>query len=90
MRYVELNPVRAGLTASPEAYRWSSYRVHALGVSDDLIVPHEMYLALGDTASIRQHCWQTICRDALSSAQLAEVRDLVHHGGTLGRIESKD
>lgn len=27
-RYVDLNPVRAGLVANPEAWRWSSYRAH--------------------------------------------------------------
>ena len=35
MRYVELNPVRAGITVGPEEYRWSSYRFHALGERDD-------------------------------------------------------
>ena len=34
MRYIELNPVRAAMVASPEAYRWSSYRRHALGEGD--------------------------------------------------------
>jgi REP element-mobilizing transposase RayT len=29
LRYVALNPVRAGLAARPEAYRWSSYRATA-------------------------------------------------------------
>jgi len=29
LRYVVLNPVRAGLTSRPEAYRWSSYRATA-------------------------------------------------------------
>src|SRR6266581_1819550 len=27
-RYIHLNPVRAGITAKPEEYRWSSYRVY--------------------------------------------------------------
>jgi REP-associated tyrosine transposase len=27
-RYIHLNPVRAGMTAKPEAYQWSSYRVY--------------------------------------------------------------
>ncbi|WP_218190334.1 transposase [Pseudomonas sp. CC6-YY-74] len=30
-RYIELNPVRAGLVAAPEAYPWSSYRWHGWG-----------------------------------------------------------
>jgi putative transposase len=79
MRYVEFNPVRAGITANPEEYRWSSYRAHALGVPDELIVPHPMYLALGNSPSVRQQCWRAICREALSAEQLTEIRDLVHH-----------
>lgn len=33
-RYVELNPIRAGLCKSPEEYPWSSARAH-LGLSED-------------------------------------------------------
>ena len=80
MRYVELNPVRAGIAARPEEYRWSSYRFHALGERDDLIVPHRLYVALGNTTSMRQQCWQAICGEALAEEQLAEMRDLVRHG----------
>jgi putative transposase len=35
-RYIELNPVRAKLVAAPGDYRWSSYRVNALGAPDAL------------------------------------------------------
>ena len=31
MRYVEENPVRAGMVVNPGAYRWSSYSGNALG-----------------------------------------------------------
>lgn len=30
-RYIELNPVRAGMVRDPVDYRWSSYRANALG-----------------------------------------------------------
>ena len=43
-RYIELNPVRAGMTDDPAGYRWSSYRCNALGQPDKLIEPHEYYL----------------------------------------------
>jgi len=36
VRYVELNPVRAGLVARPEQWRWSSARAH-LGLAADEI-----------------------------------------------------
>ena len=61
MRYIELNPVRAGLATTPEAYQWSSYRTHALGAADVILVPHALYLGLGATAAERQSAWRTCC-----------------------------
>jgi putative transposase len=46
-RYVEMNPVRAGLARHPGGFRWSSHRANALGSSDPLITPHELYESLG-------------------------------------------
>lgn len=37
MRYVELNPVRAGMVSKAEDYRWSSARAHC-GIQDDPLV----------------------------------------------------
>jgi REP element-mobilizing transposase RayT len=31
LRYIHRNPVERGLVASPELWRWSSYRAYALG-----------------------------------------------------------
>src|SRR3972149_2765159 len=36
-RYVELNPVRAGLVEDPAAYPWSSAAAHLSGRDDDLV-----------------------------------------------------
>lgn len=37
LRYVELNPVRAGIVTSAGDYRWSSARAHCFGDSDLLL-----------------------------------------------------
>jgi putative transposase len=37
VRYVELNPVRAGLCGHPESWRWSSYHAHLAGTDDKLV-----------------------------------------------------
>jgi putative transposase len=84
MRYVELNPVRAGLVSDPSEYRWSSYRANALGVNDEVIVPHSLYLALGESSGSRQRSWRELCRDPIPSEQLLDIRELVHRGGVLG------
>jgi putative transposase len=37
VRYVENNPVRAGIVKKPEAYRWASAREHVKGSSDGIV-----------------------------------------------------
>jgi hypothetical protein len=52
--YIELHPVRANMVADPAGYRWSSYRVNALGEVNPMVVPHATYEALGSTPAARQ------------------------------------
>lgn len=53
LRYVERNPVRAGIVATPAEYAWSSYGHHAGLASDPLVTDHPAYLGLGRSASER-------------------------------------
>lgn len=52
-RYIEMNPVRAGLAATAADYRWSSYRANALGENIDWLTPHPILESLGATAEAR-------------------------------------
>ena len=45
-RYIELNPVRAGIVKRPEEYVYSSYHANGLGKEDPLVMPHGVFLAL--------------------------------------------
>jgi putative transposase len=47
MRYIEVNPVAAGMLQSLEQYRWSSYRRHAWGEPNPLLRDHDLYVRLG-------------------------------------------
>ena len=58
MRYIELNPVRAGLARHPAHFRWSSYRANALGEPDALVTPHAAYCALGRSAAERHAAYR--------------------------------
>src|SRR5262245_56815399 len=49
-RYIELNPVRAGLVRDPRDYPWSSHGANAHGASDPIVTPHELYHGLGADA----------------------------------------
>jgi putative transposase len=59
-RYVELNPVRAGIVSRPEDYPWSSHRANGLGVPDALVTPHACYFGLGADAGERQARYRSI------------------------------
>jgi len=43
VRYVEANPVRAGMVGSAAEYAWSSARAHILGAPDALLSPERPY-----------------------------------------------
>src|SRR6266705_3354319 len=60
MRYIEENPVRAGLAADAGAYRWSSYRANALGEDDELVTPHPLYFALGRSPGERAAAYRAL------------------------------
>lgn len=73
-RYIELNPVRAGLVSAPRNYTWSSYRYHALGDPDPVVAPHAVYERLGRTPRERQAEWIALCNDESLPQQFEEVR----------------
>jgi putative transposase len=47
-RYVEMNPVKAGLTERPEEYSWSSARAHIDGMNDQLVNVAPLLELVGD------------------------------------------
>ena len=59
-RYIELNPVRAGMVESPEEYKWSSYRAHARGEVNRLVTDAFEYTALGKTDELRQVAYRAL------------------------------
>ena len=60
MRYIEKNPVRAGLAARPGDYPWSSYRANALGEDDALVTPHPHYYSLGRSPDERRAAYAAL------------------------------
>jgi putative transposase len=83
-RYIELNPVRAGMVPDPAAHIWSSYRRCALGKPDDLVTPHETYLSLGYDDEQRLSAFRRLCHDALPAEILERIREGTHRGWPIG------
>lgn len=57
-RYIECNPVEAGMVATPESYRWSSYACNSGLAQDRLLTPHAEYSALGETPDSRRFAYR--------------------------------
>jgi len=83
-RYIETNPVRAGMVRHPADYRWSSYRANAEGFPDALISPHAVIQALGETVEARRAGYRGLFEDALSEPQLELIRSTTNSGFVLG------
>lgn len=86
-RYIELNPVRAGIVEDPVDYRWSSHRHHALGEPNGLITLHPEFADLGDTLQRRCAIYRDLVEEALPETDLAEIRRHVNKGAALGDAE---
>ncbi|GHG77036.1 hypothetical protein GCM10010919_32430 [Alishewanella longhuensis] len=73
-RYIELNPVRAGMVDHPAAYPWSSYQANALGRAIQLWQPLPAYLGLGKTTDEQQQSYRELFEKPFSDKVLAEIR----------------
>jgi REP-associated tyrosine transposase len=74
LRYIEQNPVRAGIVPEPAAYRWSSHRVHVGLEKNDWIQPHPVFEALGKELTYRYSVYKAICAAPLTHAELIAQR----------------
>lgn len=80
-RYIELNPVRAGIVAHPRDYRWSSYRFHGEGTKDGLLDVDPCYLGLGDSDLQREQSYRQFIEAGNPEHELAMIRTSVQRGG---------
>ena len=74
LRYIEQNPLRAGIVDRPETYRWSSYRVHIGLEKSDWVQSHPVFDALGQELPQRFAIYQAICSASLTDAELIAQR----------------
>ena len=83
-RYIEMNPVRAGMVTDPADYSWSSYRAHAFGQEVAMWKPHSEYLALGATATSRRSAYRQLFAHQPSERIFTHIRDALNSGLVLG------
>jgi len=83
-RYIELNPVTAGMVNQPQDYLWSSYHHNALGNTNSLISPHACYRALGQSKCIRLPRYRALFKEALSAVDYDAIRRAAQRSMPLG------
>jgi putative transposase len=73
-RYIELNPVRAGIVNHPGAYLWSSYAVNSGARRDQKVSEHSELTAIGSVA------YRQLLEDRISEETVAEIREATNGG----------
>lgn len=83
-RYIELNPVRAGMVKHPRDYRWSSYHANGEGRHDALLVSHEEYLRLGREGTARREACRALFKAHLDAETIEAIRLATNGNFVLG------
>ena len=82
LRYVELNPLRAGLAATPESYTCSSAAAHCGAADADASLEMEMWNECWTAAAWRKHL-----AAGTSEEEMETIRQSTHTGRPLGSVE---
>jgi putative transposase len=86
-RYIEWNPVRAGIVKHPRDYRWSSYQHRALGSTDGLLDQDPWYAGLGGSATERQKAYEAWVAAEIREGEWDTVRAATQRGRVIAREE---
>lgn len=82
-RYIESNPVRAGMVARAGDYLWSSFHRNALGEPDPLVSDHELYRRLGRDGRARRSAYRALFGDPLGARDLHAIRAAAYRSAPL-------
>ena len=86
-RYIETNPVRAGMVWHPADYPWSSYRANAEGFPTSLLTPHASIEALGTTPEERRAAYRALFEQDLAEPEIERIRTMTNAGFVLGSAQ---
>ena len=86
-RYIELNPVRAGMVRAPWEYPWSSFRANADLDISMVVTPHPFFLRLGETRDEQIRRYREFFDNPPGEAELAEIRHAINSGSAWGSAQ---
>jgi putative transposase len=88
-RYIELNPLRAGLVNDPIVYPWSSFAHHIGAKADPIITDHALYWSLGNTPFDRELAYKGMVEMGLSDTDCHAITEATTKGWVLGSDDFK-
>ena len=83
-RYVELNPIRAGIVDAPENYKWSSYRCKIGIEKPDWLDLDPCYKNLGNTDKERAKRYKQFVKGSIPDGEWALIREALQRGQLTG------
>lgn len=83
-RYIELNPVRAGMVGSAGDYRWSSHGANGFGRHDPLVSPHAGYLQIASDEAGRYRAYRELVEQSVNAEELERIRLYAQRQRALG------
>ena len=84
MRYIEMNPVRAGLARHPGEYGWSSYAQNASGLPAGLLTPHSTYVAIAADPPERGAAYRALFETEMAPELIEQIRACARYNRCLG------
>jgi putative transposase len=81
-RYIELNPVRAGMVDHPVQHPWSSYAANSGARADPFLSPHAEFLALSSSGE-QSSSYRGLFEEDIDAPLLQAIRDATNGGYAL-------
>lgn len=89
-RYIEMNPVRAGMVGHPRNYPWSSYRAHVGGKSGGLVDWDPWHENLGTEPIKRRKAYECWIEESIPESEWKSIREAARRSGLLGGQQFQD
>ena len=89
-RYVELNPLRAGLVENPGDYKWSSCSCKVKGTRNKLVDFDSQYFALGSSASERQSAYKEYLLETIPEYEIELIREALQRNQLTGSARFRE
>ena len=79
-RYIELNPVRAGICSNPADFKWSSYASKVQGRNDPVVDFPASYLALGKSPKDRKKAYTEYVYETVTDDEIKLIQGALRRG----------